>query len=830
MRLRDWFDTLQQDVRYALRGLRRSPAFTATVIVTLGLGIGANAAMFDVVDRLMFRPLSYLRDPATVHRVYWQWDERGSTITSLSTQYARYLDLQKLTKSFSQFAGFSERDVAVGQGDASRERRIGAVSASFFQFFTARPALGRFFDAGEDVLPRGADVVVLSYAFWQSEFGGRDVRGERLQVGNVRATIIGVAPDGFNGVNDANPPALYIPITTFAASTGTDDSRTYFSKYQWSWMNVMVRRSPDVTREQAETDATLAFRRSWLAGLADDPTFPSIESARPHVAVSSVRPGAGPDPALEARTALWVSIVAAIVLLIACANVGNLILARALRRRRETAVRLALGVSRGRLLLQSMTETLVLALLGGAVALVVAQWAGAAIRRMLIATPAAPVHLFTDWRTLGVTAALAIAIGAALGIVPMLFSMRGDLARSLRGGVRGGVSEGARLRAALLVLQATLSVVLLVGAALFARSLGAVKSMRIGYDADRVLLVNRVVRGAFPTQAEHRALRDALVSTAQSLAGVDAAAWVSSAPFVSTSNNTLYVPGVDSVSRLGTFTYQATTPDYFRVMGTRILRGRGLTPDDRFGAPSVAVVSESMAKALWPQQDAIGKCFRIRSDTVPCTTVVGIAEDMVQRNLAGSQRYHYYVSIEQYTRTWGNGLLIRTKGDPVVEAERVRKALQAVMTGSSYVTVRPLGDIVQNAQASWRLGATMFVAFAVLALVVAAVGLYGVIGYSVAQRMHELGVRVALGAQQRDIVWLVVGQSVRFALVGTALGLVVALAQSRWIQPLLFHQSATDPWILAGVAGTMLAVAVAAGAAPAWRAARADPNHALRAE
>jgi ABC-type antimicrobial peptide transport system permease subunit len=203
---------------------------------------------------------------------------------------------------------------------------------------------------------------------------------------------------------------------------------------------------------------------------------------------------------------------------------------------------------------------------------------------------------------------------------------------------------------------------------------------------------------------------------------------------------------------------------------------------------------------------------------------------MVQRNLAGSQRYHYYVSIEQYTRTWGNGLLIRTKGNPAVEAERVRKALQAVMPGSSYVTVRPLGDIVQTAQASWRMGATMFVAFAALALVVAAVGLYGVIGYSVAQRMHELGVRVALGAQQRDILLLVVGQSVRFALAGTALGLIVALAQSRWIQPLLFHQSATDPWILAGVAGTMLVVSVAAGAAPAWRAARADPNAALRAE
>jgi predicted permease len=825
--MREW---IVQDVRHALRGLRRSPGFAATVIITLALGIGANAAMFDVVDRLIFRPLAYLRDPATVHRIYWRWDERGSTVTSLSTQYARYLDLQKLTTSFSQFAGFAERDVAVGEGESSRERRIGAVSASFFAFFTARPALGRFFGASEDVIPRGADVVVLSYAFWQSEFGGRDVRGEHLQVGNVRAVVIGVAPEGFAGVNDANPPVLYVPITTYAGSTGNDDSRTYFSKYQWGWMHVMVRRKPGVSLEQAEADASLAFRRSWLAGLADAPTSPSLESARPRVAVSSVRPGAGPDPALEARTALWVSAVAAIVLLIACANVANLILARALRRRRETAVRLALGVSRGRLLLQSSTEALVLALIGGAAAIFVAQWAGAAIRRILIATPSAPVHLFADWRTLAVTGGLAVAIGILLGVVPVVFSGRGDLARSLRGGARGGVSEGARLRASLLVLQATLSVVLLVGAALFVRSLEAVKAMPMGYDASRVLLVNRVVRGAFPNEAAHRAVRDALLSSAQAMPGVEAAAWVSSAPFVSTSNNSIYVSGIDSVARLGVFTYQATTPDYFRTMGTRIVRGRGLMPDDRAGAPNVAVVSESMARVLWPRQDAIGKCFRMRLDTAPCTSVVGIAEDMVQRNLAGSERYHYYVSIEQYTRTWGNGLLVRMKGDPSLAAESVRKALQRVMPGTSYVTVRPLSDIVQNAQVSWRMGATMFVAFAVLALVVAAVGLYGVIGYNVAQRMHELGVRVALGAQRRDILRLVVGQSVRFALAGTALGVLVAVLQSRWIQPLLFHQSATDPWIFAGVGAMMIVVSLAASAAPAWRAARADPNAALRTE
>jgi predicted permease len=823
-------DHLQQDARLAFRGLRRSPGFAATVIITLGLGIGANAAMFNVVDRLMFRPLAYLRDPSTVHRVYWQWQDHDANITSMSTYYARYLDLARWTTSFSQLTVFSERDVAVGDGDASRERRISAVSASFFTFFDARPTLGRFFVADEDVIPRGADVAVLSHAFWQSEFGSRDVRGEQLRVGDIRATVIGVAPPGFNGVNDANPPAVYVPITTYAASTGTSDSRTYFSRYQWGWVHVIVRRKPGVTREMAERDASQAFRRSYQAGRADDPGYPAVESALPHVAISSVRPGAGPDPALEARTALWVSIVAVIVLIIACANVANLFLARGLRRQRETAVRLALGVSRSRLVMQSVTESLVLSLLGAGAALLVAQWAGAAIRQMLVSTNAPSVPVFADWRTLAVTIGVAIATGTLVGLVPPLASGRGDLARTLRGGARGGVSDGARLRTSLLVVQATLSVVLLIGAALFVKSLDAVKRMPMGYDAERVLLVNRVIARASFNDTTQRALRGALMAEAQSLPSVESAAWVSSAPFVSTSNTTLFVAGIDSVARLGTFTYQATTPDYFRVMGTRVVRGRGLEPADRAPAPNVAVVSESMARVLWPGQEAIGKCFRMRSDTVPCTTVVGIAEDMVQRDIGGSQRFHYYLSIDQYTRTWGNGMVLRLRGDPVLEAENVRKALQRVMPGASYLTVQPLREIVYNAQRSWRLGATMFAAFGVLALVVAAVGLYGVIGYNVQQRSHELGVRVALGAQRPDILRLVVGQSVRFAVAGISLGLLVALLASRWIQPLLFRQSATDGLTYGLVAATMIVVALAASAVPAFRAAGTDPNTALRAD
>ena len=420
-------DGLRHDLRDAWRGFRRTPAFALTVVVTLALGIGANAAMFNLVDRLMFRPLSYLRDAENVHRIYWQWQERGTTTTTTATQYARYLDLQKWTTSFEDVAAFYEFRLAVGEGDASRERRVSAVSASYFDFFDVQPVLGRFFTRDEDVVPRGADVAVLAFAFWQSEFGGRDVRGETLQVGNVRATIIGVAPRSFDGVNDASPPAVYIPVTTYAGSTGTDDSKTYYSRYQWGWVNVMVRRKSGVSRQRAEADATQAFRASWEPARADNPQIPSADDAQPRVAVSSVRPGAGPNPSLEARTALWLVIVAGIVLVIACANVANLFVARALQRGRETAVRRALGVSRWRLATLPLTESLMLAAVGGLVALLVAQWGSAALGRMLVSAADSSASVFADGRTLTFTAVATLLVGVAVGLMPLVFSSRQDV-------------------------------------------------------------------------------------------------------------------------------------------------------------------------------------------------------------------------------------------------------------------------------------------------------------------------------------------------------------------------------------------------------------------
>jgi predicted permease len=592
----------------------------------------------------------------------------------------------------------------------------------------------------------------------------------------------------------------------------------------------MVRRKPGVSLAQANADASQAAVKSWNARRVLEPDLAAAEIAKPAAVVSSLKVGAGPDPSLEARTALWVAGVAAIVLLIACANVANLFLARALKRQREFAVRLALGVSRRRLMMQSLIESVVLSLAGATVGVLTAQWGGAAIRRLLIANSSTTGDSFIDWRTLGVAMGIAITSGLLAGVVPALVSGHGDLTSVLKTGGRGSTSRRSRMRTALLLTQGALSVVLLTGAALFVQSMANVQSTRLGYDAEPVLLAVHNARGMRMPDSVHARLASTLLATAQTIPGVAFASWAMTVPLLHTNSTGLFVPGIASVGQLGRFTYQAATTDYFRVMGTRIIRGRGFTADDRAGAPRIAVVSEGMARVLWPVEDAIGQCIRVFADTVPCTTVVGVAEDIAQQELTATQRYHFYLPIEQFAHGGGDMLLIRMRGDAAAQSEAVRRVLQAATPSPSYVTVRPLRELVDGAQRSWRLGATMFAAFGALALLVAAVGLYGVVGYDVAQRMHELGVRVALGAQSGDILRLVVTQAVRFALLGIAIGSALAITGSRWLQPLLFRQSATDPLVYCVVGAVLLLVALLATASPAMRAARADPNVALRAE
>jgi predicted permease len=486
-------------------------------------------------------------------------------------------------------------------------------------------------------------------------------------------------------------------------------------------------------------------------------------------------------------------------------------------------------VNRRRLAAQSFTETVVLSLFGFAAGVAVAQWGGAVLRRLFIGESGS-TDVVTDGRTLVVASAASLAAAILTGLAPVFFGLRADVASMLKSGLREGTYQRSRARGALLVAQGALSMVLLVGAGLFVRSLDHVRDKRMGFDADRLLIVRRNLRGADMSDSAQAQLGRRLLATAQSIPGVESAAWISSVPFWTTSAIGVFVPGVPSTRGLGLMTYQQGSTDYFRTMGTRIVRGRGFTADDRVTSPRVAVVSESMARVLWPNANAIGQCMRVGADTMPCTTVVGVAEDVAHVSLADEAPNRYYLPIEQFRPAAGYAVMLRMRGDPAASAERVRAALQLVMPGQTYVTVRPLSEVVDGERRSWRVGATMFVAFGVLALVVAAVGLYGVVAYNVAQRMQELGVRVALGAQTPDVVRLVVGQGVRFAVAGVTLGTVLALFAARWVQPLLYAQSATDVRVFGIVGGVLVVVAIVASGLPARRATRVDPNTVLRAD
>src|SRR5881398_420804 len=451
-------ETVLQDLKFALRTLAKSPGFTLGVVLTLALGIGANVAMFSILDRMLFRPPPLLRDPGAVHRVYLARRYRGEEFSNSAMQYARYMDLTNWTSSFARTAAFTEEDIAIGVGTDAREMRVGIVSASFFGFFDAPPALGRYFTAAEDSPPDGTAVAVLSYAFWKTRYGGRsEALGSTLQIGPTVYTIIGVAPEGFAGLWPVQQPVAFIPITSHA-SAHRPPRDTWWTTYHWMWASMLVQRKPGVSVAAANTDLTNAFLRSYAAQRMESPGLAPAEIARPHALAASVLSERGPNESSFARVATWVAGVAVIVLLIACANVANLLLARALRRRQEIAIRLALGVSRARLLSQLFAESVILALLGGVAGLLVAEWGGAVLRGQFLAR-SSQVSVMGDARTL------------------------------------------------------------LIGAGLFVRSLRHVRAVPLGYDVDPVLLVDLNMRGVQLDSAHGVALRRDLLETAQAIRG-----------------------------------------------------------------------------------------------------------------------------------------------------------------------------------------------------------------------------------------------------------------------------------------------------------------------
>jgi len=825
------FDALRDDLRYAIRQLRRSPGFSAALALTFALGIGANATMFEILDVLLFRPPAFMPDAEHVGRIYLRQPRPdGTERIDNNISYLRYTEMRDHTRAFAQAAAVYQDDQrVVGTGNAAEAVPLGLVSASFWSMFDAPPVIGRYFTAEEDRPPRGTNVVVLGYGYWQSRFGGDPkVLGRPLRVEGKVYTVIGVVPKGFHGIW-ATATTAYVPIT--AGAFDMTGNERYHLEHNMSWLEMIARLKPGVTAEAANAELTRAYRQSRVDAAAARPGAAPVTAMSLALTRGEFAPlpmDRGPKRSESAKVATWLAGVAVIVLLIACANVANLLIARGIRRRREIAVRVALGVGRGRLVAQLLTESVVVALLGGVLGLTLAHWGGGAMRRVLLPNvdwSAVPIF---DARVLLFTTTTVLFTGLLTGLAPAMHALRADVNASLKAGEREGGGQRAQLRSGLLVAQAALSVVLLIGAMLFVRSLHNVQKLDLGWDPDRVLHVRIDFRGTDIKDDQQKAFLDRAVERARAMPGVASASTMVSVPFWMTWSEDVFVPGMDSSARQRTYVVNPVGDDYFATMGTRLLRGRAVSSKDLPDGAKVAVISEDMGKLLWKGKDPIGQCFRMSADTAPCREIVGIAEDMKFGDLRDDESMQIYLPATQ-SRVVG-GIIVRAAGDPRALAEPLRRQIQRMLPGYGYASVKRLTAVLDPVVRQWRLGATMFTIFGSLALLLAAVGLYGVIAYDVAQRMREMGVRVALGAQSADIRRLVVWQGMRVAVAGVTLGVIIAFVTVRYVEKLLFDTRAHDPVAFGAAIATILVVAVLASLIPARRATRVDPVVALRTE
>ncbi|HKI94684.1 MAG TPA: ABC transporter permease, partial [Gemmatimonadales bacterium] len=589
-----------QDIRYALRALRNRPGLTIAAVLCLGLGIGVNASLFNVVDTLLFRAPPYLTDPGRVVRVYFN-ESMGplGRITQASTSVPNFETLATHASAFEDLAAFYYGDVSLGNGRAAAPAHGLFVSAGYFRLLDARPVLGRFFGRDEDRVGQGA-TVVLGYGLWRRRFGGdTGVVGRTLRIYHTPFTIVGVAPEGLTGPN-LRPIDLWMPLRPAGAALR---GPAWVQGKDYYWIRLVGRLRPGMTRAQATEAATIAF----AGGMSD-----AERSARhPTVTLAPMQQARGPKPANDASVALWLSVVAAIVFLIACANVANLLLARAIDRRREVAVRRALGAGGARIVRQFVLEAALLAAAGAGAALLASLWAEPVFRHLLL-----PHDMMAwtgvGWRVAGATAATALVAGGIAAILPALSVGTSDVTPVTRSGARGTTAGRSRLRTGLLVGQVALTLMLLAGVGLLVRSLDKVTGRPIGFEPDHVLLATMDLDAAgFDGDDANRiylALRDRLRSV-PGIAGVSASV---GAPFWWSFGVDVSVPGRDSLPRPATGGpyYQAVTPDYFVTMGTPIVTGRGFTARDVRGAEPVAIVNATLARQAWPG-GAIGRCLTV---------------------------------------------------------------------------------------------------------------------------------------------------------------------------------------------------------------------------
>jgi predicted permease len=824
--------TLLQDLRYGARLLGRTPGFTAIAALSLALGIGANTTIFTLVNAVLLNPLP-VEDPAQLVSV-WTTDERNQNAAGfggfLQISPMNFKDLREKNGVLSGLAGHVGVPLNITGGTGNPEQIFGElVTGNYFSVLGARPQIGRGFLEDEDRTPGEKLVAVLGYGEWQKRYGGDpSIVGRTINLNGSSFTVVGVMPKGFKGTNAIGAPSLWVPYMTYPQTTnGFFRELAEPTSRRGLVFNATGRLKPGVSVQQAEANLKTIARQL-------EQEYPNDNAGRSvaliPLAQATINPG---FRANIVRAGGLLMTIVGLVLLIACANVANLLLARAAARQKEIAVRLSLGAGRGRLIRQLLTEGTLLALIGGAAGLLLAFWAQGVLwsfRPPFLAADA--IDLQPDMRVLLFTLAVSVATGVLFGLAPAIQASRPDLVVELKEKTSAptGSNRLFSLRNVLVSAQIALSLVALVGAGLFLRSLQHAQQISPGFDSEHLAVLSFDLGAQGYAEERGRQFQQRVLERTASVPGVQSATFASVVPlFQGGFARTVFLEGQDTSDRRAGRLVQISVvgPKYLETAGIPLLRGRTLTEIDQPNTPAAVVINETMAKRFWPDQNAVGKRFKFFGQDF-FTQVVGIAQDSKYNFIGEEPTPYIYQSTTQVYQP--QVALFVKAAQPQAVLGTVRGEVQQLDRNLPLTGVFTLNEIFDQALWAPRMAASLLAVFAGLSLVLSVIGIYGVMAYAVTQRTRELGIRMALGASRADVLRLVVAQGLRLTLMGVAIGLAVSFAATRLIVSLLYSVSPTDAITFTVVPLLLAAAALLASYLPALRATRIDPMTALRYE
>ena len=825
-------NNIGQDIRFALRSLRKSPAFAVIAVLTLALGIGANTAIFTVVNAVFFHPLP-VKDPARLMEIFTT-DQRkifGAAANNvLPTSFSNAQDIQQRAQSFSGMTVYQSFATAVSMTVNGQPNQYFAQlsSGNFFDVLGVHAQVGRTFRPEEDRGNGSGPVVVLSHGFWERTFGANPgVIGQNVLLNGQGFTIIGVTPKGFQGTAVIGGPDMFVPMSMHDQIL-TGFTKQLFNERRFLGFSAVARLKDGARPEQAKAE---------LQSIASDleTAFPLANKGRTFTVQPLLESSINPNQRAQfKRAGIMLMAVVGIVLVIACFNIANLLLARAAGRKREMSIRVAIGASRSRVITQLLTEAMVLAIAGSSLGLGLALVGRDLMWRFRPPQlPADGMDLSLDWHVMAFTFAVAIGTGLIFGLAPALQSSRPDLVSELKERAGGDLRKGKRfnVRDVLISLQVAVCLIALVGAGLFLISLRNAHEMDPGFDTHNLGMLSFDVGALNYEPARAKEFERRALETAQSTPGVKGATLSNTVPlFFGGFGRTLFREGQDSSNGQSGHVAQISvvSAEYLPTMGIPMVRGQGFDGTVREDTPRAAIINETAARQIWPNEDPIGKRFKFFRD-IDYTRVIGIVHDSTYNNLGEDPRPYMYVPLVQNPNA-ALTLFFRTEGDPRTVLNTMRSRIQEMDRNLPITNVWPIGEVISQSLWASSFGASLLTVFAMIAMALCAVGIYGVVGYSVGQRIREFGIRLALGAQPRDVLMMVLKQSAVMMGAGLIAGLVAAFLLARLIVTFLYGVNNNSPLAFLVMALMLAAVGVFASYIPARRAARVDPMVALHYE